>query len=337
MVAIAIDFFENLDKFLSKDLTLKQIVVDYYIPFLPWINGQLWPLFSLIAVIFFTSRLAKQSEIICILCSGVSFYRLLVPFLMGAGIIASIHWVGSNYVIPKSAKRYNEFRSEYIRRSNRQVESSDIHFFISKGQKVYIRSYSDRDTVVRGFRIESFNNGRISGMLKATKMTFKSAPNTWTIEDYEVRTFDGKKETIRLYEGKTLDTIIQVEPADFIRYTRQMEMMTTQQLKDFITNEKDRGVDTAKKYIMQVHKRNADPFTIMILTLIGVSVAARKTRGGLGIHLATGVVLGATFVILSKFSETFSTNMSLSPGLGIWIPNILFGIIALVMIAKAQK
>lgn len=337
MVAVTIDFFENVDKFLTRDISIKALIVDYYFNFIPWINGQLWPLFSLIAVIFFTSRLAKQSEIIAILSSGVSFYRILLPFCVGAGIIASIHWVGSNYVIPKSTKKYNEFRSEHIRRSGRQVKSSNVHFFIGPDQKAFIRMYSDRDSSARGFRIETFDEGGITGLLKAKRIKFKEAPNKWTLQNYEYRTFDGLSETLSIHEGEELDTTINITPKDFVRYTRQMEMMTTSELKEYIQIEKDRGVDTAKKYIMQIHKRNADPFTILILTIIGVAVAARKTRGGIGIHLAVGVILGATYVILSKFSETFSTNMSLSPGLGIWIPNITFMIVAIYLIAKAQK
>lgn len=337
MVAITIDFFENVDKFLTKDIGIKALIFDYYLNFIPWINGQLWPLFSLIAVIFFTSRLAKQSEIIAILSSGVSFYRILVPFCIGAAIIATTHWIGSNYIIPKSSKKYNEFRSEHIRRSGRKVKSSNVHFFMGPQQKAFIRMYSERDSSARGFRIETFEGDHISGILKAKRIKYKEPPNIWTLQNYEIRSFDGMVETISVHEGEELDTTINITPDDFVRYTRQMEMMTTKELKEYIQVEQERGVDTAKKYIMQLHKRNADPFTILILTIIGMAVAARKTRGGIGIHLAIGVVLGASYVILSKFSETFSTNMSLSPGLGIWIPNIVFSGIAVFLIFKAQK
>lgn len=337
MVAVAIDLFENLDKFLSRELSLKALVFEYYLNFIPWINGQMWPLFSLIAVIFFTSRLAKQSEIIAVLSSGVSFYRLMVPFLIGGTIIASMHWVGSNHVIPKSTKKYNEFKAEYIRRSGKRVKSSNVHFFIGPDTKAYIRMYSARDSTARGFRLERFENGQVAEILKAKRIQFKNAPNTWTLQNYEHRSFDELKETIAVHDGEELDTVINITPKDFIRYTRQMEMMTTSELKEYVQVEKDRGVDTAKKYIMQLHKRNADPFTILILTIIGMTVAARKTRGGMGIHLAIGVVLGASYVILSKFSETFSTNLNMSPGLGIWIPNIIFILVAIYMVVKAQK
>ncbi len=337
MVAVAIDLFENLDKILSKDISFKSLVLDYYANFIPWINGQLWPLFSLLAVIFFTSRLAKQSEIIAILSSGVSFYRILLPFLVGGAIIAGLHWIGSNHVIPKSTKKYNQFKAEHIRRSGKKVNSSNVHFFIGPNTKAYIRMYSDRDSSARGFRLERFGDGNIKEILKAKRIKFKEAPNVWTLQNYEYRSFDGLQETIQVHDGQELDTAINITPDDFVRYTRQMEMMTTKELQEYISVEQERGVDTAKKYIMQVHKRNADPFTILILTIIGVSVAARKTRGGMGLHLAIGVVLGASYVVLSKFSETFSTNLNLSPGLGIWIPNLFFIVIAIYLVAKAQK
>lgn len=337
MIAVTIDFFENVDKFLHKDVTLKALIFDYYFNFIPWINGQLWPLFSLIAVIFFTSRLAKQSEIIAILASGVSFYRILLPFLIAASFIASIHWVGSNYIIPKSTKVYSEFRAEHIKRSGRKVKTSNIHFFTSSNEKAYIRMYSDRDSSARGFRIEVFKDGKIAELLKAKKIKWKGPPNHWTIENYEHRTFDGFEETLEIFQGEKKDTSFNITPSDFVRYSRQMEMMTSNELREYIQVERERGVDTAKKFVMQIHKRNADPFTILILTVIGMAVAARKTRGGVGLNLAIGVVLGSTYVILSKFSETFSTNMSLSPGLGIWIPNIIFIGVAFFLVTKAQK
>lgn len=337
MVAITIDFFENVDKFLTKDVSIRDLIFDYYLNFIPWINGQLWPLFSLIAVIFFTSRLAKQNEIIAILSSGVSFYRLMVPFIVAASIVATLHWVGSNYVIPKSTKIYTEFRAKYIKRSYRKVQSSNIHFFIGPNQKIYMRNYTDRDSSGRGFRLEVFKDDKIVKLLKAHKIHFKEDPNLWTLDNYEVRTFNGFKETLSLHKNEKKDTTLSMHPDDFVRYTRQMEMMTSDELRDFIEVERDRGVNTAKSFIMQLHKRNADPFTILILTIIGMTVAARKTRGGVGIHLAIGVVLGATYVILSKFSETFSTNMNLSPGLGVWIPNLVFILVAAFLVFKAQK
>ena len=161
--------------------------------------------------------------------------------------------------------------------------------------------------------------------------------NLWTLNNYEIHTFDGMKENLIIGKGEKMDTILNFAPEDFIRYTKQMEMMTTPDLKEYIANEKSKGMDTAKKFLVEYHRRNADPFTILILTLLGVAVASRKVRGGMGFNLASGVVLGAAFVIISKFSTTFSSNLSLSPAIGVWLPNMVFAVIALVMVAKTQK
>ena len=343
MIAITIDFFEKVDKFMRDSVTTKEIFFDYYLNFIPWINGLLWPLFALLAVIFFTSRMAKDSEIVAILSSGVSYYRLLTPFMVAASIIASLLWIGNNYVIPNSTKIKNEFESNHIKKSGKKTLSNDIHFFTQPDEKVYIRYFRLRDSTPQNFRLEKFADHQLRYVLKARSLKLKKMNpdgqkgNLWTLNNYEIHTFDGMKEKLIIGKGEKMDTILNFAPEDFIRYTKQMEMMTTPDLKEYIANEKSKGMDTAKKFLVEYHRRNADPFTILILTLLGVAVASRKVRGGMGFHLASGVVLGAAFVIISKFSTTFSSNLSLSPAIGVWLPNMVFAVIALVMVAKTQK
>jgi len=343
MIAITIDFFEKVDKFMRDTVTTHEIIFDYYLNFIPWINGLLWPLFAMLAVIFFTSRMAKDSEIIAILSSGVSYYRMLVPFMVAASIIASLLWVGNNYVIPNSTKIKNEFESKHIKRSAKKTLSNDIHFFTNPNEKVYIRYFRLRDSTPQNFRLERFADHELKYMLKARSLKLKEKNpegekgNLWTLNNYEIHTFNGMKEELIIGKGEKMDTILNFAPEDFIRYTKQMEMMTTPDLKDYIASEKSKGMDTAKKFLVEYHRRNADPFTILILTFLGVAVASRKVRGGMGFHLAAGVVLGASFVIISKFSTTFSSNLSLSPAIGVWLPNIVFSVIAVVMIWRTQK
>lgn len=337
MIAITIDFFEKVDKFMRPSVPNDEIILDYFLNFIPWINGLLWPLFALLAVIFFTSRMAKNSEIVAILASGVSYYRLLLPFMVAAGILATLLWIGNNYVIPNSTRIKNEFESKYIYKSNKKALSNDIHFFTGPEEKVYIRYFRLRDSTPQNFRLERFADHELVYVLKAKSLKLKEKPNLWTLKNYEIHTFDGMKENLIIGKGETMDTTLNFAPEDFIRYAKQMEMMTTSDLKSYIANEKNKGIDTSKKFLVELHRRNADPFTILILTLLGVAVASRKVRGGMGFHLATGVVLGACFVIISKFSMTFSSNLSLSPALGVWLPNMVFGVIAIVMIWRTQK
>ena len=337
MIAITIDFFEKVDKFMNDAVPTEEIIFDYFLNFIPWINGLLWPLFALLAVIFFTSRMAKDSEIISILSAGVSYYRMLVPFMIAGSIIAGLLWLGNNYVIPNSTKIKNEFESKYIKKSNKKTLSNDIHFFTKPDEKVYIRYFRLRDSTPQNFRLERYADQQLVYMLKARSLKLKEHPNLWTLSNYEIHTFDGLNEDLIIGKGLTMDTILNFAPEDFIRYTKQMEMMTSADLREYISLEQAKGIDTAKKYLIELHRRNADPFTILILTLLGVAVASRKVRGGMGFHLAAGVSLGATFVIISKFSTTFSNNLSLSPAIGVWLPNVVFAIIAVVMILRTQK
>jgi len=341
MIAIAIDFFEKVDKFLAKTVTTESIIFDYYLNFIPWINGLLWPLFALLAVIFFTSRMASNSEIISILSSGISYRRIMRPFLISSILLASLHWVGKNYLIPRSNKIKGEFESEHIRRSNKQTLDENTHFFINVEdnieEKIYIKYFRKSDSTATTFRLEKFKDGDLASIVKSRKLEYKGPPNHWSLVDYEVHTFDGLDEQLIIHKGETLDTTFNFTPGDFFRYSNQMEMMTTKDLRTFINQEESRGIDTALKFKTELYGRTADPFTIIILTLMGMAIASRKIRGGMGYHLAAGVILGSAFVILQKFSLTFSVNMGMHPMLGAWLPNIIFGIITYFLVKNAQK
>lgn len=338
LVSVVIDFSDKINRFVSQDLSVKQIVVDYYLNFLPWINGILWPLFALISVVFFTSRLARNTEIIPMLGAGVSFNRLIVPYLVASTFIASLLWVGINYVIPKSTKLKNEFEDTHLKKPTKKILSNHIHFFINPDSKIYIRYYKKRDSSAQTFRLENFDeNGFIKRLIQADKVEFKEEPDIWTMKEYVIREFNDLDESIVVGKGMELDTALNFTPEDFVHYTKQMEMMTTSDLKDYIEVEESRGLDNTKKYHIELQRRNADPFTIIIMTLIGMAVASKKVRGGMGLHLAMGVIIGSAYVVLSKFTKTFAENLFVSPEIGMWTPNILFGAIAMVLIWKAQK
>jgi lipopolysaccharide export system permease protein len=337
MVAVTMNFFENVDKFLIPDISWKNIVFTYYLNWIPWINGLLWPLFALLSVIFFTSRLARDSEIISVLSSGMSYNRLLLPFLVAATFVSILLWIGNNYVIPNSSRIKNEFEGEYLRKSEKKTLSTDIHFYTSPNEKAYFRVYSSRDSTARNFRLEKFKNGKIIAVLKADNIKYKDKIKKWEMVDIEEHYFNGLSESLVIKKNQRLDTTLTFEPADFIRYNKQMEMLTSGELRDFIKAERKRGLDAAQKYRVELYRRTADPFTIIILTVIGVCVASRKVRGGLGWHLAIGVILGSIYVIVSKFSITFANNLSLHPGIAVWIPNVVFTFVSYYLYLKAQK
>lgn len=337
-VSIIIHASEQVHKFIDKKLTIKQIMVDYYLNYIPWINGLMWPLFVLISVLFFTSKMAKDTEIIPIFNAGVSYQRLMLPYLISSSIIAGIFWFGNNYLIPKSNFHKNEFEDEFLSKKRKQTLSNNVHFFVKPDTKIFVKYYRTRDSSAQKFWMETFDEeGTLTTILKAKKIKFKSEPDIWTIDDYSIRHINGLSEELIVQEGEKLDTNLLFVPDDFIQHTKQMEIMTSSELREFISKESARGLDNSRSCEIELHRRNAYTVTIIIMTLLAMGVASRKVRGGMGLHLAIGVAIGSVFEVLSKFSKTFATNLDISAGLAIWFPNIIFAIIAIILIVKAQK
>lgn len=337
LIAMVIHYFELVDRFLNPEITWKEIAFDYYVNFIPWINGLLWPLFSLLSVIFFTSRMAKNSEVLAILSSKVSYNRFLRPYLITATFLAALLWIGNNYVIPKSNRLKNEFEAEYLRKGDRTSLNFNTHFYLNPNEKIYMRTYSASDSSGNTFRLERYEKGKLVYILKSNSIQYLRESGQWRLTNWEKRTINGLDETLEIERTNPLDTTLAFNPGDFIRYRGIMEMMNTSDLRDYLKNEQERGLDSGKKYAIELYRRTADPFTIIILTFIGVSVASRKVRGGMGLHLAIGIILGAAFVILSKFAATFSSNLSLPPQIGVWIPNLIFSVVAYRLLQTAQK
>ncbi len=337
MIAVIIDFSQNVEEFIDEQLSPRQVVTEYYLNFVIFINGLLWPLFVLITVIFFTSRLAYNAEVIAILNAGVSYGRFLRPYFLAAGMVASTHLVMNHYLIPMSNKPRLDFFHSYIMKESEKGNTRDVHMFTAPGEKVYMRDYFKRDSFGRNFRLEHFEGSRLRSFLEAEEIRWQGRPNKWQLHNYEVHTFDGRAETIRVGRNAKLDTILNLVPEDFVRYDATKEMIPSHRLHRFIEEEQMRGVGNTKVYEIELHRRSADPFMILVVTLIGVAVASRKVRGGLGLHLAIGVVTGAVFIFLSKFSMTFANGETLSAFWGVWLPNLVFSALAAWLTVKAQK
>lgn len=337
VIAVVIDFSERIQKFMDNSLPARQVISEYYVHFVPYINGILWPLFALLAVVFFTSRLAKNSEIIAAFGAGVSFNRLLRPYLIASGLLAIVHFAGSNYFIPKGNKTFIAFDNKYIHPNNQRTKTENIHIFLDANSKIFIRNYRSIDTSMRSVFLEVFEDGQLVTLIDAERMEWLGPPSRWRLRQYETRIFDGESE--RLINGRHtfFDTTINLVPEDFVRYVNQREMMTSQELREFIAYEKAKGLGTAKPMVTELYRRSADPYTLIVLTVIGVAVAARKTRGGVGLHLAIGVMIGALYIILARFATTFASNLDLPAGMSVWLPNILFTIVAAFMVIRAQK
>lgn len=337
MISSFIDMSEKMEKFVEEDITLYQILGVYYPGFIMYIVGLLWPLFTLISVIFFTSRMAANSEVISIFNAGVSFRRFLRPYLITSTVLALILLAGNHYFIPKGNVQRLEIEHKYIWRDNDKGKTNDVHAFISPNEKVYFNGYQKKDSTARLFRLERYEEGKLVYMFKANNAKFLGEPDRWRFRNYEIRTFDGIDESLVLGFGKSIDTTLNVTPEIFVEYLNQQSMLTTPELIETIEKRKSRGVGGIEKYQLELYRRTAEAFTIIILTLIGVSLSARKVRGGLGLHLALGIGLGALYILISRFAIVFAMGQTIPPLLGIWLPNISFFIIALILVAKSQK
>lgn len=338
LISWVIDASQKVESFVNENLTLSQVVFDYYFYFLLNINILLWPLFALISVIFFTSRLAYNSEIISILNAGVSFHRLMVPYLITASIIVLPHLVSNHIFIPLANKKRIDFENQYIYKGNKDYDrGSNMHLFLDENSKVYVRYFREEDNSISDFRIEQLDSLQLRQLIKASRAEWLPDKEQWRIHDYTRYWFDGENEKAVKYAGASFDTMLNMRPGDFVRFKNQREMMTTPQISRYIAEEKKRGISDTRVMEIEIHRRTADSYTLLILTIIGMAVAARKVRGGMGVHLAIGVSLGAAYIVLSKFSVTFAQGKLLPALVGVWIPNLLFTAIAWYRMSRAQK
>lgn len=351
LIAVAIDFADKVDSYISEPVTMKEIIFDYTLKFIIHINSLLWPLFALISVIFFTSRMAFDSEIISILNAGISYRRLLRPYMVGASIIAGLLMIANHTIVPQGNKTRIDFEQTYVWKHQDKGKKENIHMFIGPHTKIFIERFNQKDKVATGVKLEEYDGNRINYILTAKRMKWtgesdktknakdsldNSPPANWQLNGYVARTIDGEKEYLNVGLRKKMDTLINLTPKDFVQYLNAKEQMSTKELKAAIDKEIKRGLGTPKKFEVEVFRRTSEPFSIIILTLIGVAVSARKVRGGMGLHLAIGIGLGALFVFVSKFSATFAFNSGFSAIYGVWLPNMVFLAIAIVLSIKAQ-
>ncbi|MGQ7867974.1 LptF/LptG family permease [Sunxiuqinia sp. sy24] len=326
-IAMVFDVSENLDEFISKDAPMKAIIFDYYVNFVPFYANLFSALFTFIAVIFFTSKMAYNSEIIAILSSGVSYARLMRPYMISAFMIALFSYTLGNYIIPPSNKKRIEFRSTYID-SPRNYLERNIHRQLSPGVFIYMQSYNTSNDVGYKFTIEKFEDGELKSKLEADYIKWDREDKKWIINNYVIRDIDGYTETINT--GTKLDTTLNMAPDDYRVMKNIVETMILPELSSEIKDMKLRGVNTTE-FEIERHRRFAGPFSAFILTIIGASLASRKVKGGLGLHLGLGILQAFTYIMFMQISTVFALSGAVSPLLGAWIPNIIFGGLAAYM------
>ena len=338
MVSMIIDFSEKIERFIESGIPSEVVAFEYFPTFLLFILGFLWPMLTLIAVIFFTGRMADNSEIISILNAGVSFWRLMRPYLVSASFLFLLYLGGIHYFVPMANAHRTMIERVWFGRGRDEGKTTNVHFFVAPDTKVYMTHYSKRDSAARNFRIEHIVDNQLVSLTKARAAHFVDGdPAVWRLENYETRTFNGMKESLKVSTRETLDTVLNLRPEDFVEYREQQSALTTPELIAELRKQQERGAGNIRKYEVELARRTAEPFTIFILTLIGLSVAGRKVRGGMGIQLAIGIFMGALFVFLSRFASTISAGTDLPVYLGMWMPNILFFAAALYFVSQAQR
>jgi len=335
-IAVVFDFAEKIDNFMEKEAPVHAIIFDYYMNFIPYFAMLFAPLFVFISVIFFTSKMAINTEIIAILNCGMSFRRMMWPYFISSFVIAVFTFMLTNFVIPKANLDRMDFEDKYYRSSNRRVTVENIHRQVFKNIYVYMGSFNPLSQRGQNFTIEKFNDsGRLESKLSSSSVTYDTAKNKWKATNYYLREIKGNEEIIT--RGKTIDTALIIKPSDFSRDPGFVSTMTYHELDDYIKLLQLQGSDELKLFLIEKHRRYASPFAVFILTLIGVSLSSRKIRGGIGMNIGLGLILSFSYILFLQFASQFSLKGDLGPMIAMWIPNLIYSIIALVLYKMAPK
>lgn len=337
---MVIDVSEHTDDFAKSNLSAWKIITDYYFGFIPRIDAMLFPLFIFISVIFFTSKMASRSEVIAILSSGVSYHRFMVPYIIGGLLMSFTLWLGYQYVVPKANRKWGEFEKNYVD-VNGPASGSSIKY----RQNIYIRLNNDTWMGIKGYDtatkagnnmvIQRFRDNALIYNLRASSFNWDSIKGKWKLANIVERQVNKTNESVRLISN--LDLNYNIKPMDLRKDDYLKDQMVTSELNEYIRKVKIQGSDSLSSLLVEKYNRDAIPFSVFILTIIGVVLAARKIRGGSGAHLALGVIISVVYVLFSRLSVVFATKGDFSPLLAAWLPNILFGLFAFYLYRKAPK
>lgn len=330
-ITIMFDINEKIDAF--QKAPWHAIIFDYFANFLPYFANQFSPLFVFIAVIFFTSKLASNSEIIAMLSTGLSYRRMMVPYLAGAAVIAALTFVLSSYVIPPGNVKRIDFTNTYVR-DKRVNATSNAQFKLGPDRVVYFGDFSVISNRGSRFSLDQFDGHRLNSRLTAGTAQWMGG-YTWRLRHYSERTFTPEGEMLRT--GLELDTIIAIQPSDIVVSRNDEETMTTPQLSRYIDRQIERGVANVRQFQIEYHNRFASCAAAFILTIIGVSLSSRKVKGGLGLNIGIGLVLSFTYILFMSFTKSFAVNGITSPAVAMWIPNIVYAVIAIVLYVRASR
>lgn len=336
-IAIVFDFNENLSKFTEHHAPARAIIFDYYANFVPYFANLFSALFVFVAVILFTTKLASNSEIIAILASGVSFKRLLRPYMITCVLLSALSFGLSAYVIPHGTVIRQNFETMY-KNKKKNTSAENVQLQVDKGVIAYMQHYDNSMKRGYGFCLDKFQDKKLVSHLTAMDIQYDTISDSkyhWKLSNWKIRKLQGMKEHIT--SGAQKDTIIMMEPTDLVYSKGQQETFTSPELRDYISKQINRGSGNVVQYEVEYHKRIASSFASFILTIIGVSLSARKRKGGMGAALGVGLALSFGYIMLQTVSATFAIQANFPPVLAAWLPNFLFAIVAYFCYRKAPR
>ena len=335
LIVIIFDLSENIDSFIKHGAPWQRVLVDYYVTSIPYFINLYIYLFTFIAVVFFTSKMASHSEIVAILSSGVSFWRFLYPYMLAAITLAIMSLYFGNFLIPETNEIRRKFKDEYMEKLSMSA-GRNVHIQIGKDEFVYVESYNIIKQYGYKFSWEKFDGNELKYKVMSDILYHDTTQiNSWRIDPYAVRYIEGDEE--RVEWGRNMDTVLNLVPTDLYSMKEDFEEMDFFELRRHIQGLKARGAEGVKAYQVEMHQRMASPAAILILTLIGAALSSRKVRGGIGMHLGIGITIAFSYILFMQISKSFAISGDLSPALAAWIPNLIFCIIGIYLLKKAPK
>ena len=334
-IVIIFDISEHIDEFVAKEAPLKAVIFDFYLNFVPYFMNMFSPLFVFITVIFFTSKMAADSEIIAILAGGISYHRMMVPYIFSAALIAVLSLVLNLFIIPDANKTRLDFENEYIKTRYKSV-GRNVHYQIAPGEFVFAESFSSWNNTAYRFTLEKIEDNKLVSKISAETAAYDTTSGSWKLKKYFIREYNDDL-TDKVRSGKQLDTVIALTNKDFYLTEKTVETLTYKELNNLIDTQNMRGDANVKFALMEKNRRFALPFSAFILTIMGVALSSKKRRGGIGWNIGLGIALAFTYILFLKFSEMFVHAGVLPPFIALWRPNIDFAIISAILYRIAPK
>ena len=335
LLIVIFDISEKIEDFVRKEAPLRAIIFDYYLNFVPYFINMYSPMFVFLTVIFFTSKMTQDSEVVAMLSSGISYHRLMVPYLVSATFIAILSLILGMWILPPANATRVQFEQKY--NSYRKVKiGHDMHYKLEDDHFVYIESFSAYNSTAYGFTLEDLSTGRLSSKLTAESAQYDTVTGVWKLRNWFIRDYDeGMGDKIR--SGRRMDTTLSLTREDFFRNRYTIQELNAKELDELIDTQKMRGDATVNMSLIEKNNRFSLPFSALILTIIGVALCTKKKRGGMGWNLAAGTALGFSYILFMQFSEMFVITDTLPAVVAIWLPNYLYTVIAIVLYIKAPK